>query len=138
MKKEMDPKKTRITSKTFVVVLSLISILGFIGIISETIFYYDLNGLVESLWILILGIGLLIETKFERIKSIKRGLNNENFPHLTNLLVGVVAVLAGIFSMPIFKINNPSFPAIRGILSVIAIIVIVIETWVIKRHKTSF
>jgi len=129
-------KKTKITSDTFIVVLALISILGFIGIISETIFYYDLNGLIESLWILILGIGLLIETKFERIKSIKRGLNSENFPHLTNLLIGIVAILAGIFSLPIFKINSPSFPAIRGILSLMAVIIIVIETWVIKRHKT--
>ena len=135
--KENNPKKknSTITSKNFVIVLALISILGFVGIISETIFYYDLKGIIESLWILILGTGLLIETKYQKLKSMRRGLTNENFPHMTNFVIGAVAVLAGILSFPIFKIDNPSFSAIRGILSLIAIIIIIIETWLIKRRK---
>src|SRR3989344_3829543 len=70
-----------------VIILALISILGFVGIISETIFYYDLKGIIESLWILILGTGLLIETKYQKLKSMRRGLTNENFPHMTNFVI---------------------------------------------------
>lgn len=140
MKKKKDKKKERkkiaINSSTFVVTLALVSILGFIGIISETIFYRDIREYVESLWILMLGAGLLIETKYRKLKSIRRGLNNENFPQVTNLMVGIVAVLAGIFSFPVFNIQNPSFEATKGILSIIAIIIIVIETWIIKTHKS--
>ena len=137
VKKENKPKKKNatITSKTFVIILALISILGFVGIISETIFYYDLKGIIESLWILILGTGLLIETKYQKLKSMRRGLTNENFPHMTNFVIGAVAVLAGILSFPIFKIDNPSFSAIRGILSLIAVIIIIIETWLVKKRR---
>lgn len=135
-KKEREAKKAVINSNTFVIALALVSILGFIGIISETIFYRNINGYIQSFWILILGIGLLVETKYKKLKSIKKGLNNENFPQLTNLLVGIVAVLAGILSLPAFNIKNPSFEATRGILSLIAIIIIVIQTWVIQTRKS--
>jgi len=140
MKKEGEKKGNngKIEPKTFVIVLSLISILGFIGIISETIFDYDMNGFIESVWIIILGLGLLIETKFTKLKSIRNGLTSDNMPQLTNLLIGAVAVLAGIFSLPTFKITNPVFHSLRGLLSLIAIVIIITETWVIKKERHDY
>lgn len=140
MKKAVDKNKGdngKVRSDTFVIVLSLISIIGFIGIISETIFNYDLNGFIESAWIIILGLGLIIQTKFTRIKSIRNGLNNTNLPYLTNLMIGLVAILSGVFSLPTFKITNPAFHSLRGLLSLIAIVVIITETWVVKRENLA-
>lgn len=133
-KKPIDEKTTR---DDFIIVLALISILGFIGIISQTIFLYNISGYIESFWIVLLGAGLLIETNFRKLKSINNGLSAENSPHLINVVIGVIAVLAGIFSLPFFNISNPAFHSIRGILSLMAIVIIVVETWIIRKKRSS-
>ncbi len=124
----------KISPGSFVIVLSIISILGFISIVSSTLFSTDITGYIESLWIIILGFGLIIKTSFRKLKSIQKGLDSYNFPHLTNIFIGVVAIIAGILGSPLFNIVNPTFHAIRGILAIIAIIVIILETWVIKKE----
>ena len=51
--------------------------------------------------------------------------------NLTTIIIGLIAIIAGIFSFPLIKIINPSFLAIKGIISIIAIAVIIIQTWII-------
>ncbi|MBS3073537.1 hypothetical protein J4465_01945 [Candidatus Pacearchaeota archaeon] len=124
----------KISSDGFVIILSTISILGFIGIVSSALFNIEISGYIEALWIIILGFGLLIKTSFRKIKSIKKGLSTYNFPHLTNAFIGIVAIITGILGSPLFNIINPTFHAIRGILAIIAIIIIFVETWIIKKE----
>lgn len=124
----------KISPGSFIIILSIISILGFISIVSSTLFITDISGYIEALWIIILGLGLIIKTSFRKLKSIKKGLDSYNFPHLTNLFIGTTAIIAGILGSPLFNIINPTFHAIRGILAIIAIIVIILETWVIKKE----
>ncbi|MEM2956068.1 MAG: hypothetical protein QW041_00625 [Candidatus Pacearchaeota archaeon] len=132
--KENKKEQKKSSPRTFVIALALISIIGFIGIISETMFNYNMKTIVESSWIIILGISILIKTKLSRLKSLKEGLSSTNFPYLTNLIIGLIAVISGILSSPFFKITNPAFHAIRGIISIIAIAVIIIETWIVKKE----
>ncbi|MBU0906946.1 MAG: hypothetical protein KKE05_02190, partial [Nanoarchaeota archaeon] len=72
-----------------------------------------------------------LEANFEKIRSIKYGLNSGNFTHLTTAIIGAIAIVAGIFSLPPLRVEAPGFLAVKGIISIIAIIVIVIQTWVI-------
>ena len=123
-------KKTRVSHK-FITALSIVSILGFLSIITRTFFNYDITLYSESLLMFIIGIGLVIEAKIEKIKSLKYGITSSNITHLTTLVIGSIAILAGIFSFPLLHFENPSFSAIKGILSIIAIIIIIIQTWVI-------
>jgi len=124
--------KSKLSHK-FVMILAAVSILGFIAIVSETIFNKNINMHIHSLWLIVIGIGMIIETQIKTLLKLReQGLTPNNFTHLITLVIGVIAILAGIFSFPHFGIVNPSFHAVRGIVSIIAIIVIVVETWLVE------
>jgi cell division protein FtsW (lipid II flippase) len=119
-------------SHRFVNALSIVSILGFAGIVSYTIFDFDLNFYVEALLMMTIGVGLILEARMKKLRSLSRGITSNNITHLTTIIVGFVAIVAGIFSFPDIRVDNPSFLAIKGIVSLIAVAVIIVQTWVIK------
>ncbi|MBU3940891.1 MAG: hypothetical protein KKH88_03130 [Nanoarchaeota archaeon] len=124
--------KSKLSHK-FIMILAIVSILGFAGIVSETIFNRNINLHVQALWMIAIGIGMITEAQIKSLKSLKvEGLTPNNFAHLTTAIIGLVTILAGVFSFPHFGVVNPSFHAIRGIVSIIAIIVIIIQTWFIE------
>ena len=120
-------------SQRFVTALSIVSIVGFVGILSETLFAFNLRFYVEAILMLVIGIGMVIEVKWSELKTVKKGLDRENFTDITTVIIGFVAVIAGIFSFPFFRIDSPSFSAIKGIVAIIAIVIIIIQTWEIGR-----
>ena len=123
----------------FVIILSVISIIGFAGVVSESIFDLVLDDYVEALWMIILGVGLILEVKLQKLRSISRGgITRDNFTYIITIIIGIFAIFAGIFSIPFIRINNPSFIAIKGILAIIAISIIIIQTWFIKKKHGSF
>lgn len=121
----------------FVIILSVVSIIGFAGVVSESIFDLVLDDYVEALWMVILGIGLILEVKLQKLRSISRGgITRDNFTYIITIILGIFAIFAGIFSIPAIRIDNPSFVSIKGILAIIAISIIIIQTWFIKnKHK---
>ena len=129
--KIIEKKKLKLTHK-FVYALSLVSILGFVGIVSQSFFEYDLSFYVEPFLMLIIGGGLILESEAKSLVAIKEvGLTSTNFTHLITIIIGFIAVLAGIFSLPLIRLHNPSFVAIKGIIAIIAIVIISIQTWVL-------
>jgi len=108
-----------------------VSILGFSGIVSQSFFDFNVNNYVESFLMLTIGIGLIVEAKIKKLKSLSRGITSNNITHLTTVIIGLIAIIAGIFSFPLIKMTNPCFVAIKGIISIIAIAVIIIQTWII-------
>ena len=122
--------KVRVSQK-FVTALAIVSILGFLGIMNQSFFGFDSSGYIESFLMLIIGTGLIIEAKIKKLKSLSRGLTSNNITHLTTVIIGLIAIVAGIFSFPTIRIINPCFLAIKGIISIIAIAVIIIQTWII-------
>lgn len=131
--KEDKPKKKSNTSKSFVIALSIVSIISFLSIILESLFYVNINEYMEMLWLATLGIGLILETSFKELKKIKKGLNSELLGKLTMIIVGAIAFFAGLLSLPQINIQNPSFLAVKGIISILAILLIIIQTWITKR-----
>ena len=132
IKRFVSEKKIKVSHR-FVTALSLVSILGFIGIVSYTLFGFDLNNYVEASLMFIIGVGLILEANLNTLKLIKiEGLTRNNFTHLTTIIIGAIAVLAGVFSFPGIRIETHSFLAIKGIISLIAIIFIIIQTWVVE------
>ena len=122
--------KVRVSQK-FVTALAIVSILGFSGVVSQSFFSFDSSEYIESFLMLIIGGGLIIEAKIKKLKSLSRGLTSNNITHLTTVIIGMIAIIAGIFSFPLIRIINPAFVAIKGIISIIAIAVIIIQTWII-------
>jgi len=130
--KKTTPQKSKVKiSHRFITALSIVSILGFAGIVSQTLFNFNLENYVEALLMIIVGGGLIFEARAKNLKTIAKGLNTNNFTHLTTVIIGVIAIFSGIFSFPQIRITFPGFEAIKGIMAVIAIIVIIIQTWVV-------
>jgi len=119
-------------SQKFVTALAIVSILGFFGIVSQSFFDFDSGKYIESFLMLIIGVGLIIEAKVKKLKSLSKKLTSNNITHLTTVIIGLIAIIAGIFSFPAINFSNPSFVAIKGIISIIAIAVIIIQTWIIE------
>lgn len=122
--------KVRVSQK-FVTALAVVSILGFSGVVSQSFFGIDSSGYIESFLMLIIGTGLIIEAKVKKLKSLSRGITSNNITHLTTVIIGLIAIIAGVFSFPLIRMTNPSFLAVKGIISIIAIAVIIIQTWII-------
>lgn len=120
-------------SHKFIIALALVSILGFAGIISETLFNFDLGFYVEALLMIIIGMGFIAEGEVTKLSRIKLdGLTPKNFTKLITVIMGFIAMITGIFSFPQMRVDASGFLAVKGIIAVIAIVVIVIQTWVIE------
>ena len=123
-------------SHKFVVVLAIVSIVGFLGIVSRSLFGFDLDAYVEVLFLLVIGVGMIIEGQIKRLGVIKNeGLTPANFTHLITVIVGFIAIVAGIFSLPgireVFE-QWPGFLAVKGVVALIAIVIIIIQTWIVE------
>jgi hypothetical protein len=115
-----------------VYILAFVSIIGLLGIVIKTIFVYNVDFYVESLWMLIIGLGLVIEARIKKLKSLSQGLTSNNVTYLTTIIIGLLAILTGIFSFPQIRVETPAFLAIKGIIGLIAIVFIVIQTWIVR------
>lgn len=129
-------RKRSKTSRNFVIALSIVSIIGFVSIILESLFYIDISGYIDTLWLLTLGLGLILETSLRELRSIERkGLSSEYLGKITMIVVGSLAIIAGALSIPQVNIQNPSFLAVKGIISILAIVFIILQTWVAKNGE---
>jgi len=119
-------------SRRLVTALSILSIIGFAGVISKNIFSFDLDFYTEAALLIVIGIGLVVEARIKKLKSIPRGLTSNNLTHLTTIIVGIIAILVGLFTIPPIRWESPVFLAVKGIISVIAIVIIFIQTWWVR------
>jgi len=125
-------KKTKASHK-FVIALALVSIVGFAAIVSNTLFNFNFSIYQEALLMIIIGGGLVLEGQLKSIGKIKsQGLTPENFTHLITIIIGAIAIIAGIFSLPQIRIETQGFAAVKGIVGVIAIIIIIVQTWILE------
>jgi len=123
--------RRRRASRNFVIALSVVSIIGFLSIMIESLFYLDVSDYIDTLWLIVLGLGLILETTIRELKSVKkRGLTSDYLGKVTMIIVGGLAVIAGILSLPQINVQNASFLAVKGIISILAIIFIILQTWV--------
>ena len=133
LKKEAGIGRRITASNKFVTILALVSIIGFAGIVSETLFNYSIGDYITALWMFIIGIGFIFEGQLSTLKRVRvEGLTPTNFTHLITLIIGLLAIFTGIFSLPQISLQNQGFLAVKGIVSIVAILVIVVQTWVVR------
>lgn len=123
-------KRYKIT-RTFLYSLAIISILGFLAIISNVWLKFNFLSLnMSSLILIILGIGLMVEGQIRRWKSmVKQGLTSSEFTHIVTGIVGVLAVVFG--TVGLFGVTGATIEAGQAIVASIAVVIIVIETWLV-------
>jgi uncharacterized membrane protein len=127
-RKRAKPLKRRISFK-FATILAIVSIIGFLEITSNGFFEITFGKYTEVLWLVLLGIGFILESKPKRLKQKGR---DDSVTDITALVVGCMAIIAGVLSLPFIEITHPVFFATRGVISIIAIIFIAFETWMAK------
>ena len=127
-KKKKQEKKRRISIK-FASVLAVVSIIGFCEIILNSFFNLSVQEYIGFLWLTLMGLGFIMESK---PKQLHKKNSNESVNNITALVVGAMAIIAGILSIPQIGVNHPVFFATKGVISLIAIIFIAMETWVVK------
>jgi hypothetical protein len=133
-RKKKVKKKSRV-SRNFVIALSIVSIIGFLNIITKSLFNFSFTIYIESLWLVTLGTALILETSIKELKRVKKqGLTPDMLGKVTMIVVGILAVIAAILSLPQISIESPTFLAIKGIVSILAVIFIIIQTWVSKKE----
>jgi len=60
----------------------------------------------------------------------KEGLTSEMLGKVTMVVVGALSIIAGLLSLPQLSITNPALLAVKGIISILAVIFIITQTWV--------
>ena len=122
--------KSKITN-TFLYALAVISIIGFLGIIGNV--WFDFSFITDnaaSLILIVLGFGLIAESQIRKWKDMpKGGISSNELSHIVTGIVGLLAIFVGILTLIGF--SGSTLLATQGIISVIAIIVIILETWVV-------
>lgn len=130
-------KESRINKKKnsrFSGVLAVISIVGFIEIIMKSFFQVSISEYSSFLWLMIMGIGFIIITKPLSLYrySKESGMSESAFTALTTFVIGCMAIIAGILSLPFIGITHPILFATMGVISIISIIFIAFQQWIIK------
>ena len=127
-KKEIKEKKRRISLR-FASILAIVSIIGFLDIVSYSFFNFSMGKYQEVLWLVLLGIGFILEAK---PKNIPKNSKEDSITNITSLVIGILAIISGILTLPLIHVEHPVFSATKGVISLIAIIFIALETWVMK------
>lgn len=117
---------------TFAGVLAFISIVGFLEIISEGLFDYSFMEYSKSLWLFIMGIGFIISARPKNLyQTSKKQITETSFARLTTLVVGFLAIISAILTLPQINITHPALGTTSAIISIIAILFIIAQTWIL-------
>jgi len=117
---------------TFAGVLAFISIAGFLEIISKGLFNYSFIEYSSSLWLFIMGVGFLISSRPKNLyETTKRQITETAFARLTTLVVGLLAIVSAILTLPQINITHPALGTTSAIISIIAILFIIAQTWIL-------
>lgn len=136
MKKRKNPvkreKRKSNASKNFVMALSIVSIVSFLNIVVESLFNSSFENYIESVWLIALGTGLILETSLSELKKVRNGLTPDMLGKITMIVVGSLAIVAAVLSIPEINVESPTFLAVKGIISILAIVFIIIQTWITR------
>jgi hypothetical protein len=117
----------------FIGVLAIISIIGFLEIVFSSLFNVNLSEYSSFFWLITMGIGFFVIARPGKLyNKVKESFTELAFYRLITLIIGAFAIIAGFLSLPQFGMEHPVFLAIKGVISIIAIIFIAIQTWAMK------
>ena len=119
--------------KKFLFFLILIDLTWFASVVSDNLLGMNLQDYGEFAWILLFSLGMIIISDVKKMMSIKRrGFRSDNFSSLVTFIIGVMAFVVAILSLPQFNLTSPIMSSIKGILASIAIIYVILEGFIIK------
>lgn len=120
--------------RKFVVILIVIDLIWFAMVAMDSLLGVSTSAYYDFFWILLFAIGLIVISDINKILNIRHeGWHSENFANLITFVIGLLAIVTAFVSLPGSHKSNAVFTAIKGIISLIAVFYVIIETWLIKR-----
>ena len=119
------------------IALALVSILGFLTIISQEIFNYELNSWTNGLMFIIIGSGIVLIGSFWTAIEWQNGIDEREAANILFTIVGISSVIVGFIELPIELTSSIDIPALGGIKAIIAIFAIIfisLQTFFVKRR----
>lgn len=119
--------------KKFLFFLIMIDLTWFASVVFDNLFGMTLQDYGEFAWILLFSLGMIIISNVKKLASMARlGFRSDNFSSLVTFVVGIMAFVVAILSLPKIDIDSPIMNSIKGIIALIAIIYVILEAWIIK------
>jgi hypothetical protein len=112
--------------------LAIISIIGFLGIIASVFAGFDfITENTAGIILVVLGFGLAVEGQIKKWRDFKGdGYSSTEITHVITGLLGIIAVFTGLLSL--IGLSGKTLLALQGIISVIAVVIIILQTWVVE------
>jgi len=119
-------------SAGLLLMMSLFSMIGFLSIVLNAFTQIDIGKYTSNILLILLGFGFLMEGQARFIlRMVEDGrLTSTEISHIVTSVIGAIALISGIISF--FVTQSQTILTIQGIISIIAIIIIIIETLVVK------
>jgi len=122
---------TKNVKPVFLIALAFVSIVGFLVIALNSFTQIDIGIIAEGLIFTILGIGLVMEGNIRGfIKYSRDGLQGDEVSHASAVVIGLMSIIAGILTF--FNIISLVLDSFKGIVAIIAIVIIIVETFLVK------
>lgn len=119
--------------KKFLFFLIMIDLTWFASVMSDNLFNMNLQDYGEFAWIFLFSLGLIMVSDLKKLTNVrKKGLKSDIFASLVTFTIGVMALVVAIFSLPNIAIDSPTIRSVKGIIAMIAIIYVFLETWVVE------
>lgn len=128
----MVKKEKRKVSTHFAAILALISLFGFLNIVLESFLDFSITNYFDSMLLLMVGIGFLMAARPRDLyEGAKKQFTETYLSRLTTLVIGVIAIISAILTLPQIDIAHDSLEMVKAIISIVAIIFILLQTWVL-------
>ena len=122
----------------FLFFLVMIDLVGFLIIALNNLVGLNLKVYSEFAWTLLFSLGLILISDVKKILSIgRKGIKTDNFSSLVTFIIGVLALVVAILSLPQFNIISPTMSSIKGIVALIAVSYVIIEIFFVKKKKNQ-
>ena len=122
--------KQNITN-TFLTALAVTSIISFLVVILGAFFQISIAQLVTPAIMIIFGLAFLVEGQIKFwFKFRHGGYSPTEITHIITGSLGFLSIIVGIVSF--FVQGNTIFTALQGVIASIAVVVIIVETWIVK------
>lgn len=114
-------------------ILAIISIIGFVNIISESLFQYSILKYFDSAWLFLVGIGFFFAARPKNLyEGSKRYFTETSFARLVSMTIGILSIVSAILSIPQINFEHHVLDTTKSIISFIAIIFILFQSWVLE------
>ena len=122
----------------FLFFLVMIDLTWFASVALDNLVGLQLQAYGEFAWTLLFSLGLIIISDVKKIVGIgRKGIKTDNFSNLVTFIIGVLAFVVAILSLPQINIVSPTMNSVKGIVALIAVSYVVIEIFFVKKKKNQ-